>query len=116
MSLSERLNLNYLEDSFNERKFYASRDLELTKEQRDKAVALLDEQLKQEQALIKLAYELADSSYAKTLCLKPQPRKKRYRLEREQILLNSKLSQEQKLREIALSKALQEEENRKRLK
>ncbi|MEW6499065.1 MAG: phage tail tape measure protein, partial [Cyanobacteriota bacterium] len=39
----------------------------------------------------------------------------RYRLEREQILLNSKLSQEQKLREIALSKALQEEENRKRL-
>ncbi len=46
-----------LEDSFNERKFYASRDLELTKEQRDKAVALLDEQLKQEQALMKLAYE-----------------------------------------------------------
>lgn len=46
-----------LEDSFNERKFYASRDLELTKDQRDKAVALLDEQLKQEQALMKLAYE-----------------------------------------------------------
>lgn len=46
-----------LEDSFNERKFYAARDLELTKEQRDKAVALLDEQLKQEQALMKLAYE-----------------------------------------------------------
>lgn len=39
----------------------------------------------------------------------------RYRLEREQILLNSKLSQEQKLREIALSKALQQEENRRRL-
>lgn len=104
-----------LEDSFNERKFYASRDLELTKEQRDKAVALLDEQLKQEQALIKLAYETRLFQMREAFMSETAAMQERYRLEREQILLNSKLSQEQKLREIALSKALQEEENRKRL-
>ena len=104
-----------LEDSFNERKFYASRDLELTKEQRDKAVALLDEQLKQEQALIKLAYETRLFQLRENLMSETAATQERYRLEREQILLNSKLSQEQKLREIALSKALQEEENRRRL-
>ena len=104
-----------LEDSFNERKFYASRDLELTKDQRDKAVALLDEQLKQEQALIKLAYETRLFQMREALMSETAAMQERYRLEREQILLNSKLSQEQKQREIALSKALQEEENRKRL-
>lgn len=104
-----------LEDSFNERKFYASRDLELTKEQRDKAVALLDEQLKQEQALMKLAYETRLFQLRENLMSETAAMQERYRLEREQIRLNSKLSQEQKLREIALSKALQEEENRKRL-
>lgn len=104
-----------LEDSFNERKFYASRDLELTKEQRDKAVALLDEQLKQEQALIKLAYETRLFQMREALMSETAAMQERYRLEREQILLNSKLSQEQKQREIALSKALQEEENRRRL-
>jgi tape measure domain-containing protein len=104
-----------LEDSFNERKFYASRDLELTKEQRDKAVALLDEQLKQEQALIKLAYETRLFQLRENLMSETAAIQERYRLERDQIRQNSKLSQEQKLREIALSKALQEEENRKRL-
>ncbi|MCU4327363.1 tape measure protein [Acinetobacter johnsonii] len=104
-----------LEDSFNERKFYAARDLELTKDQRDKAVALLDEQLKQEQALIKLAYETRLFQMREAFMSETAAMQERYRLEREQILLNSKLSQEQKQREIALSKALQEEENRKRL-
>ncbi|NAR87845.1 tape measure protein, partial [Acinetobacter haemolyticus] len=104
-----------LEDSFNERKFYASRDLELTKEQRQKAVALLDEQLKQEQALMKLAYETRLFQMREALMSETAAMQERYRLERDQIRQNSKLSQEQKLREIALSKALQEEENRRRL-
>ncbi len=104
-----------LEDSFNEKKFYAARDIELTKEQRDKAVALLDEQLKQEQALLMLAQETRLFQLREALMFETAAMQERYRLEREQILLNSKLSQEQKLREIALSKALQEEENRKRL-
>lgn len=104
-----------LEDSFNERKFYAARDLELTKDQRDKAVALLDEQLKQEQALLMLAQETRLFQLREYLMSETAAMQERYRLEREQILLNSKLSQEQKQREIALSKALQEEENRRRL-
>lgn len=104
-----------LEDSFNERKFYAARDLELTKDQRDKAVALLDEQLKREQALLMLAQETRLFQMREALMSETAAMQERYRLEREQILLNSKLSQEQKLREIALSKALQEEENRRRL-
>ena len=104
-----------LEDSFNERKFYAARDLELSKEQRDKAVALLDEQLKQEQALLMLAQETRLFQLRENLMSETAAIQERYRLEREQILLNSKLSQEQKQREIELSKALQQEENRKRL-
>lgn len=104
-----------LEDSFNERKFYAARDLELTKDQRDKAVALLDEQLKQEQALLMLAQETRLFQLREALMTETAAMQERYRLEREQILLNSKLSEEQKQREIALSKTLQEEENRRRL-
>lgn len=104
-----------LEDSFNERKFYAARDLELTKDQRDKAIALLDEQLKQEQALLMLAQETRLFQLREYLMSETAAMQERYRLEREQILLNSKLSEEQKQREIALSKALQEEENRRRL-
>lgn len=104
-----------LEDSFNERKFYAARDLELTKDLRDKAVALLDEQLKQEQALLMLAQETRLFQLREYLMSETAAMQERYRLEREQILLNSKLSQEQKQREITLSKALQEEENRRRL-
>lgn len=104
-----------LEDSFNERKFYATRDLELSKEERKKAVALLDEQMKQEQALLMLAQETRLFQMREALMSETAAMQERYRLEREQILLNSKLSEEQKKREIALSKALQEEENRRRL-
>lgn len=104
-----------LEDSFNERKFYAARDLELTKDQRDKAVALLDEQLKQEQALLMLAQETRLFQLREYLMSETVAMQERYRLEREQIRQNSKLSEDQKKREIALSKALQEEENRRRL-
>lgn len=70
-----------LEDSFNERKFYASRDLELTKEQRDKAVALLDEQLKQEQALLMLAQETRLFQYREALMAEAELVRERYRIE-----------------------------------
>lgn len=70
-----------LEDSFNERKFYAARDLELTKDQRDKAVALLDEQLKQEQALQMLAYETRIFQYKEALMTEAEAVRERYRIE-----------------------------------
>lgn len=74
-----------LEDSFNERKFYAARDLELTKEQRDKAVALLDEQLKQERALLMLAQETRLFQARESYLHEIDSMRERYRIEREEI-------------------------------
>lgn len=104
-----------LKDSFDERKFYAARDLELTKDQRDKAVALLESQYQQELGYIKLAQETRLFQMREALMSETVAMQERYRLEREQILLNSKLTEEQKQREIELSKALQQEEVRNRL-
>ncbi|TCB50955.1 hypothetical protein E0H80_06185 [Acinetobacter sp. ANC 4779] len=70
-----------LEESFNERKFYAARDIELTKDQRDKAVALLDEQLKQEQAMLILAKETRIFQYKQALMTEAQAVRERYRIE-----------------------------------
>ena len=75
-----------LEDSFNERKFYASRDLELTKEQRDKAVALLDEQLKQEQAALMLTKETRIFQANQAIYSEMELIQKRYELERRKIM------------------------------
>ena len=75
-----------LEDSFNERKFYASRDLELTKDQRDKAVALLDEQLKQEQAALMLAKETRIFQANQAIYSEMELIQKRYELERRKIM------------------------------
>lgn len=75
----------------------------------------LKEQYEQEKAFVVLARETRLFQMREALMSETAAMQERYRLEREQILLNSKLSQEQKLREIALSKALQEEENRRRL-
>lgn len=75
----------------------------------------LKEQYEQEKAFVILARETRLFQMREALMSETAAMQERYRLEREQILLNSKLSQEQKQREIALSKALQEEENRRRL-
>lgn len=75
-----------LEDSFNEQKFYAARDLELTKAQRDKAVALLDEQLKQEQAALMLAKETRIFQANQAIYSEMELIQKRYELERRKIM------------------------------
>lgn len=75
----------------------------------------LKEQYEQEKAFVVLARETRLFQMREALMSETAAMQERYRLEREQILLNSKLSEEQKQREIALSKALQEEENRRRL-
>ncbi|OIJ37325.1 MULTISPECIES: tape measure protein [Acinetobacter] len=75
----------------------------------------LKEQYEQEKAFVVLAWETRLFQMREALMSETAAIQERYRLEREQILLNSKLSQDQKKREIALSKALQEEENRRRL-
>ncbi|HCM30387.1 MAG TPA: hypothetical protein DIC32_00810 [Acinetobacter radioresistens] len=89
-----------LEDSFNERKFYASRDLELTKEQRDKAVALLNEQLKQEQAALMLAKETRIFQAEQAMMTEIQRVQKRYQLEREEIIKTANLDVEERTRRL----------------
>ena len=101
--------------SMNIREQEIKADHDLTKEQKALKKSSLDEELRQGLAMLKLTQETRLFQMRETLMSETAAMQERYRLEREQILLNSKLSQEQKLREIALSKALQQEENRRRL-
>lgn len=110
--MSEEQKLKY---SYDIKNLQLHQNSEITKESKEIAINALEEQYNQELALIKLSQETRLFQMREALMSETAAMQERYRLEREQILLNSKLSQEQKLREIALSKALQEEENRKRL-
>lgn len=104
-----------LKDSFNQRKFYAARDIELTKQQRDEAVLLLENQYQHELALILLANEERLFQTQQMFISETAAMEERYRLERERIRLNMKLTEEQKQREITLSRALEAEEKRRSL-
>lgn len=104
-----------LKDSFDQRKFYAARDIELTKQQRDEAVQLLEKQYQQELALILLANEERLFQTQQMFISETAAMEERYRLERERIRLNMKLTEEQKQREITLNQALEAEEKRRSL-
>ncbi|OCY72725.1 phage tail tape measure protein [Acinetobacter pittii] len=101
-----------LKESFAKRQFDAEHDLELTKEQRKEAVGILAQQLTQEIALVKLAQEQRLFQARLTLLSETQAMQERYRLEREEILKNTKLSIEERQKLIALSKATQDKETR----
>lgn len=101
--------------SMNIREQEIKADHDLTKEQKALKKSSLDEEFRQELAMLKLTQETRLFQLREYLMSETAAIQERYRLEREQILLNSKLSEDQKKREIALSKALQEEENRRRL-
>ncbi|PKH28782.1 tape measure protein [Acinetobacter radioresistens] len=104
-----------LKDSFDQRKFYAARDIELTKQQRNEAVQLLEKQYQHELALILLANEERLFQTQQMFISETAAMEERYRLERERIRLNMKLTEEQKQREITLSRALEAEEKRRSL-
>jgi tape measure domain-containing protein len=110
--MSEEQKLKY---SYDIKNLQLHQNSEITKESKEIAINALEEQYNQELALIKLSQETRLFQMREALMSETAAMQERYRLERDQIRQNSKLSQEQKLREIALSKALQEEENRKRL-
>ncbi len=101
-----------LKDSFAKRQFEAEHDLEMTKEQRKEAVNLLAQQLQQELGLLKLAQEQRLFQARLSLLSETQAMQERYRLEREEILKNTKLSIEERQKLIALSKANQDKETR----
>lgn len=104
-----------LKDSFDQRKFYAARDIELTKQQRNEAVQLLENQYQHELALILLANEERLFQTQQMFISETAAMEERYRLERERIRLNMKLTEEQKQREITLNQALEAEEKRRSL-
>ncbi|WP_227557002.1 tape measure protein [Acinetobacter johnsonii] len=103
-----------LEDSFNEQKFYAARDLELTKEQRDKAVALLDEQLKQEQALLMLAQETQLFQVKQAYMHEVDLMQERYRLEMQEIDKIADAKQRAAMREATAAKYVDDYEKKRK--
>ncbi|MFA3688918.1 tape measure protein [Acinetobacter baumannii] len=101
-----------LEESFNRKKFNAAHDLELSKSEQKQAVELLEQQKQQELGLLKLAQEQRLFQARLSLLSETQAMQERYRLEREEILKNTKLSIEERQKLIALSKANQDKETR----
>ncbi|MDC5298095.1 tape measure protein [Acinetobacter baumannii] len=101
-----------LEESFNRKKFNAAHDIELSKSEQKQAVELLEQQKQQELGLLKLAQEQRLFQARLSLLSETQAMQERYRLEREEILKNTKLSIEERQKLIALSKANQEKETR----
>ncbi|HAV3170290.1 tape measure protein [Acinetobacter baumannii] len=101
-----------LEESFNRKKFNAAHDIELSKSEQKQAIELLEQQKQQELGLLKLAQEQRLFQARLSLLSETQAMQERYRLEREEILKNTKLSIEERQKLIALSKASQDKETR----
>lgn len=74
-----------LKDSFDQRKFYAATDIELSKEQRDKAIQFLEEQYQHEKALMLLAKETRLFQVEQAMMSEMQIIQKRYALEYAEI-------------------------------
>ncbi|HCW4261348.1 tape measure protein [Acinetobacter baumannii] len=93
-----------LKDSFDRKKFNAAHDIELSKNQRDEAIKYLDQQYQHELGLMKLAQEQRLFQAKQALLTETQAMQERYRLEREEILKNTKLSIEERQKLINFSK------------
>lgn len=77
----EKSESELLKASFDEKKFYAARDIELSKEQRVQAVELLDKQYKQEKAYLELGRQQRIFQYKQGLMTETAAMQERYRLE-----------------------------------
>ncbi|HDU8334370.1 TPA: tape measure protein [Acinetobacter baumannii] len=84
----------------------------LSEDQRQVALGGLEQQKQQELGLLKLAQEQRLFQARLSLLSETQAMQERYRLEREEILKNTKLSIEERQKLIALSKANQDKETR----
>lgn len=108
----QKTEADLLKESFDRKKFNAAHDIELSKSEQKQAVELLEQQYQQELGLMKLAQEQRSFQARLTLLSETQAMQERYRLEREEILKNTKLSIEERQKLIALSKATQDKETR----
>lgn len=103
-----------LKNSFDQKKFYAARDIELSKGQRDQAVKYLDEQYSHELGLIQLAKEQRIFQMQQGLMHANAESEKYWDLERQRIMLNVQDLGERN-RQLAIANALQGEEKRTNL-
>ncbi len=87
-----------LKDSFDQRKFYAARDIELTKQQRDEAVKLLEKQYQQEAGLLELARRKRLFQAEQFMMGEMERIQRRYQLEREEIMKTANLDVEERRR------------------
>lgn len=108
----QKTEADLLKESFDRKKFNAAHDIELSKSEQKQAVELLEQQYQQELGLMKLAQEQRSFQARLSLLSETQAMQQRYRLEREEILKNTKLSIEERQKLIALSKATQDKETR----
>lgn len=99
-----------LKDSFDQKKFYAARDIELTKDQRDQAVKYLDEQYSHELGLIQLAKEQRIFQAEQAMYSEMDAIRKRYEFEREEIAKTTGISDDEKTRRISASQFNQKQD------
>jgi tape measure domain-containing protein len=98
-----------LKDSFDQKKFYAARDIELSKGQRDQAIKYLHKEYLHELGLIKLAREQRIFQMQQGLMNANAQSERYWELERQRIELNVK-DLDERNRQLAIAKALQAEE------
>ena len=102
-----------LKESFDEKKFYAARDIELSKEQRVQAVELLDKQYKQEKAYLELGRQQRIFQAEQEHLGDIERINQKYRLERAEILKT--VNEEERRRKLAaLGKSQDKEYEEKR--
>ncbi|MBJ9958409.1 tape measure protein [Acinetobacter courvalinii] len=111
----QKTEVQLLEESFARKKFNAAHDIELSKAEQKQAVELLNKQQQQELGLLKLAQEQRLFQAKLSLLSETEAIQTRYRLEREEILKNTKLSIEERQKLITFSKANQEKEMRDKI-
>ena len=109
----EKSESELLKASFDEKKFYAARDLELSKEQRVQAVELLDKQYKQESAYLELGRQQRIFQAEQEHLGDIERINQKYRLERAEILKT--VNEEERRRKLAaLGKSQDKEYEEKR--
>ena len=109
----EKSESELLKASFDEKKFYAARDIELSKEQRVQAVELLDKQYKQESAYLELGRQQRIFQAEQEHMGDIERITEKYRLERAEILKT--VNEEERRRKLAaLGKSQDKEYEEKR--
>ena len=103
-----------LKDSFDQKKFYVFRDIELSKDQKDQAVKFLDQQYQHELGLIQLAKEQRIFQMQQGLMSANAQSERYWELERIRIT-RSVQDLEERNQQLAIANALQAEEKRTNL-